>query len=96
MHTTPQKWLFQHPSEILVHRGGGGILNGMARRSPAFRLQNWALFNEILGVQMLENRSAGVQNSFQVHIKMHSITGPFLRIFLWGGGHFLKRDLSVR
>jgi hypothetical protein len=31
MHTTPQKRLFQTPSEILVHRGGGGcILNGMA------------------------------------------------------------------
>jgi hypothetical protein len=31
MHTTPQKWLFQTPSEILVHRGGGGCtLNGMA------------------------------------------------------------------
>jgi hypothetical protein len=29
MHTTPQKQLFQTPSEILVHRGGG-ILNGMA------------------------------------------------------------------
>ena len=28
MHTTPQKWLFQTPSEILVH--GGCILNGMA------------------------------------------------------------------
>jgi hypothetical protein len=29
MHTTPQKRLFQTPSEILVHRGGGGgcILN---------------------------------------------------------------------
>jgi hypothetical protein len=24
MHTTPQKWLFQTPSEILIHRGGGG------------------------------------------------------------------------
>ena len=24
MHTTPQKQLFQTPSEILVHRGGGG------------------------------------------------------------------------
>jgi hypothetical protein len=22
--------------------------------------------------------------------------GPFLKIFPWGGGHFLKRDLSVR
>ena len=33
MHTTPQKWLFQTPSEILVHGGGGGggcTLNGMA------------------------------------------------------------------
>jgi hypothetical protein len=31
MHTPPQKWLFQTPSEILVHRGGGGCtLNGMA------------------------------------------------------------------
>jgi hypothetical protein len=26
MHTTPQKRLFQHPSEILVHRGGGVYL----------------------------------------------------------------------
>jgi hypothetical protein len=31
MHTTPQKRLFQHPSEILVHRGVC-ILNGMAPR----------------------------------------------------------------
>ena len=29
MHTTPQKWLFQTPSEILVHRGVC-TLNGMA------------------------------------------------------------------
>jgi hypothetical protein len=29
MHTTPQKWFFQTPSEILVH-GGVCILNGMA------------------------------------------------------------------
>ena len=26
MHTTPQKRLFQTPSEILVHRGGGGYI----------------------------------------------------------------------
>ena len=25
MHTTPQKRLFQTPSEIIVHRGGGGV-----------------------------------------------------------------------
>jgi hypothetical protein len=30
MHITPQKWLFQTPSEILVHRGRGCTLNGMA------------------------------------------------------------------
>jgi hypothetical protein len=29
MHTTPQKWLFQTPSKILVHRGVC-TLNGMA------------------------------------------------------------------
>ena len=33
------------------------------------RLQSWALF---LGAQMLENRSAGAQNSSQVRIKMQS------------------------
>jgi hypothetical protein len=33
MHTTPQKRLFQTPSEILVHRGVC-ILNGMAPSSP--------------------------------------------------------------
>jgi hypothetical protein len=32
MDTTPQKWLFQTPSEILVHRGVC-TLNGMARRT---------------------------------------------------------------
>ena len=32
MHTTPQKRLFQPPSEILVHRGVC-ILNGMALRT---------------------------------------------------------------
>ena len=30
MQTTPQKWLFQPPSEILVHRGVC-TLNGMAQ-----------------------------------------------------------------
>ena len=36
MHTTPQKQLFQTPSEILVHRGVC-ILNGMAPRTPKAR-----------------------------------------------------------
>ena len=36
MHTTPQKRLFQTPSEILVHRGVC-ILNGMAPRTPKAR-----------------------------------------------------------
>jgi hypothetical protein len=36
------------------------------------RLQSWALFDEISGAQMLENRSAGAQNSSQVRIKMQS------------------------
>ena len=36
------------------------------------RLQSWALFDEISGAEMLENRSAGAQNSSQVRIKMQS------------------------
>ena len=39
MHTTPQKRLFQTPSEILVHRGVC-ILNGMAQAM-------WEEFNKI-------------------------------------------------
>jgi hypothetical protein len=37
MHTTPQKWLFQTPSEILVHRGVC-TLNGMA---PTQQVENF-------------------------------------------------------
>jgi hypothetical protein len=41
-------------------------------RQRETRLQSGALFDEISGAQMLENRSAGAQNSSQVRTKMQS------------------------
>ena len=45
---------------------------GDKKQTRPARLQSWALFDEISGAEMLENRSAGAQNSSQVRIKMQS------------------------